>query len=81
MCFLKSIHSFLATWLLDQCHTSRCLISQKSDNRSSPSPGGTEGEESVPGASPVVGNPAVGSPSTLFLFKAPEVFLRHPEAF
>ena len=49
---------------------------RKSDNPSSPSSGGTEGEDSAPGANAVVGNPAIVSPSTLFLFKDPEVSLR-----
>ena len=48
---------------------------RKSDNRRSPSSGGIGGEDPTPGANAVIGNPAVVSPSTLFLFKAPEASL------
>ena len=71
VCLLKSIHRRRTTWSSDQSHTSRCLILRKSDNQSSPSSGGIGGEDPTPGANAVLGNPAVVSPSTLFLFKAP----------
>ena len=75
VCFFKSIHRRRTTWSSDWSHTSRCPILRKSDNRRSPSSGGIGGEDPTPGANAVIGNPAVVSPSTLFLFKAPEASL------
>ena len=73
VCYLKSIHRRRTTWSSDWNHTSGCPILRKSDNRHSSRSGALGGGDPTPGTSAALGNPAVVNPSTLFLFKAPDV--------